>query len=76
MAYRTGRINMPIGPGLSVRLGREKVRQYHELYKELSGYPSDRDPGRPEWFAQVPNRNWRNAASPAVISDAAARVIG
>ena len=28
------------------------------LYKELGGYPYDRDPGRPEWYALVPNERW------------------
>jgi glucarate dehydratase len=41
-----------------VTLDREKVRQYAELYKELGGYTYDRDPGRPEWFAIVPNDRW------------------
>ena len=30
---------------------------------ELGGYPYDRDPGRPGWFAHVPNHAW---ADPAV----------
>ena len=29
-----------------------------ELYRELGGYPYDRDPARPGWFAHVPNTNW------------------
>ena len=76
MSYHEGRIEVPSGPGLGVSLDPEKVRQYHELYKELRSYPYDRDPGRPEWFAQVPNRNWRDATTSAVISDASARVMG
>jgi len=67
---------VPTGPGLGVRLDQERLRQYHELYRELKGYPYDRDPGRPEWFAQMPNRDWRNAAASAVISDDAVKVIG
>jgi glucarate dehydratase len=53
-----GRIRVPDGPGLGVTLDRDKVREYSELYKELGGYPYDRDPGRPEWYALVPNERW------------------
>jgi len=28
------------------------------LYRELGGYPYDRDPGRPGWYAHVPNHDW------------------
>lgn len=76
MTYHNGRIKVPSGAGLGVSLDQEKVRQYHELYKELHSYPYDRDPGRPEWFAQVPNRRWRDPSSPATYSDRAAKVIG
>jgi len=58
MAYVDGAIAVPDGPGLGVTLDREKVRQYAELYKELGGYAYDRDPGRPDWFAIVPNDRW------------------
>jgi len=33
------------------------------LYRELGGYPYDRDPGRPGWYAHVPNSDW---ADPSV----------
>jgi glucarate dehydratase len=58
MPYQGGKIAVPTGPGLGVKLDREKVRQYAELYRELGGYPYDRDPGRPDWFALVPNERW------------------
>nr|WP_292837839.1 enolase C-terminal domain-like protein [Mesorhizobium sp.] len=58
MAYRNGAIAVPNGPGLGVTLDREKLRQYRELYEELGGYAYDRDPGRPDWFAIVPNDRW------------------
>lgn len=58
LRYKDGRIAVPDGPGLGVRLDREKVREYAELYRELGGYPYDRDPGRPGWFALVPNDRW------------------
>jgi glucarate dehydratase len=58
LAYLGGAIRVPEGPGLGVRLDRDRLAQYAELYVELGGYPYDRDPGRPEWFALVPNREW------------------
>lgn len=70
MRYENGAIKVPDGPGLGVRLDREKLAQYHELYKELGGYPYDRDPSRPGWFALVPNRDFADptvAAAPEVI---------
>jgi glucarate dehydratase len=58
LAYRDGMIRVPEAPGLGVRLDREKLGRYAELYKQLGGYPYDRDPGRPGWFAMVPNQEW------------------
>ena len=63
MRYVDGRIAVPTGPGLGVTLEREKVRQYHELFLEMGGYPYDRDPARPGWYPLVPNDRW---ADPAV----------
>ena len=39
-----GAIKVPSGPGLGVKLDREKLGQYAELYKRLGGYPYDQDP--------------------------------
>ena len=58
MRYDNGCIRVPDAPGLGVKLDREKLRHYHELYLELGGYPYDRDPGRPDWFAQPPAPLW------------------
>ncbi|GAA2284129.1 enolase C-terminal domain-like protein [Actinomadura sp. NPDC048955] len=58
MRYSGGRIPVPSGPGLGVRLDRDKVAEYAELYRELGGYPYDRDPGRPGWYPLVPNDRW------------------
>ena len=58
MRYEGGAIRVPDGPGLGVTLDRERVARYHALYRELGGYAYDRDPGRPGWFAQVPNHDW------------------
>jgi glucarate dehydratase len=58
MPYEAGAIRVPEGPGLGVRLNREKLREYSELYQRLGGYPYDRDPGRPAWTPIVPNDRW------------------
>jgi len=58
MDYREGAIAVPNGPGLGVELDREKLQRHAELYRSLGGYPYDRDPGRPGWYALVPNRDW------------------
>jgi glucarate dehydratase len=63
LPYRNGCIAVPDGPGLGVRLDRDKVGRYAELYRRLGGYAYDRDPGRPGWFPLVPNTRW---ADPAV----------
>jgi len=55
MPYKNGAIKVPDGPGLGVKLDREKVREYSELYKRLGGYPYDQDPGRPGWTPILPN---------------------
>lgn len=62
MKYEGGAIAVPRGPGLGVRLDREKMRQYQELYRELGGYPYDQDPLRPGWTALVPNDRWADPA--------------
>jgi len=58
LPYRNGAIAVPDGNGLGVTLDRAKLAQYHELYRELGGYPYDRDPGRPGWYPTVPNHDW------------------
>jgi glucarate dehydratase len=62
LPYAGGAMRVPDGPGLGVRLDPERVARYAELYEELGGYPYDRDPGRPGWFATVPNRAWADPA--------------
>lgn len=58
LEYKDGKIAVPKGPGLGVELDRDKLRQYAELYKELGGYQYDRDPGRPGWYAIIPEHNY------------------
>lgn len=60
--YQDGSIRVPDGPGLGVRLDREKVARYAELYRELGPYPYDQDPGRPGWAPLVPNDRWADPA--------------
>ena len=58
MRYQAGSIAVPTAPGLGIKLNRDKLRQYRELYQRLGGYPYDRDPGRPDWTPIVPNDRW------------------
>ena len=58
LPYREGAIQVPQAPGLGVRLDREKLAEYHELYLRLGSYPYDQDPGRPGWVPLVPNDRW------------------
>lgn len=62
LQYEGGAIAVPDGPGLGVRLDREKLRQYSELYQELGGYPYDQDPLRPGWAPLIPNDRWADPA--------------
>ncbi len=64
--YVNGAIRVPDGPGLGVRLDRDKLAQYSELYKRLGNYPYDQDPLRPGWTALVPNNRWADAADDRV----------
>ena len=66
LPYRHGTIAVPQGPGLGIRLDRERLARYARLYEELGDYPYDQDPGRPGWYARVPNEEWADphAAAP------------
>jgi glucarate dehydratase len=54
MPYVDGKIAVPRGPGLGVEIDRAKLEEYAELYRQTGGYPYDRDPQRPDWFAIIP----------------------
>ncbi len=56
--YRDGRIKVPNAPGLGVRLDRDKLGEYAELYKELGGYLYDRDPGNLAYYPLVPKQRF------------------
>jgi glucarate dehydratase len=68
LRYECGSIAVPQGPGLGVRLDREKLRQYHELYLRLGGYPYDQDPGRPDWTPIIPNDRWADPSDGRPVS--------
>ncbi len=56
--YENGAIKVPTAPGLGVKLNRDKLAEYGELYKRLGSYPYDQDPLRPGWTPLVPNNRW------------------
>src|SRR4051794_372828 len=58
MPYEGGAIRVPTAPGLGVKLNRDKLREYSELYQRLGGYAYDQDPGRPGWTPIIPNDRW------------------
>ncbi|MGE5126569.1 MAG: enolase C-terminal domain-like protein [Betaproteobacteria bacterium] len=62
LAYQGGSFAVPGGPGLGVRLDREKLARYHELFLRLGPYPYDQDPLRPGWTPLVPNERWADPA--------------
>src|SRR5436189_1459892 len=54
LRYENGKIRVPAGPGLGVRLDRDKLAEYRELYGRLGGYSYDQDPLRPGWAPTIP----------------------
>jgi glucarate dehydratase len=66
--YVDGAIEIPRGPGLGVRLDRDKLAEYAQEYQRLGNYRYDRDPGRPDWFPTVPNERWADPDT-SVIPD-------
>ena len=62
MRYENGFLRVPDGPGLGVKLDRDKLGQYHERYRRLGNYPYDQDPTRPGWTPLIPNDRWADPA--------------
>lgn len=58
LRYDNGAIAVPATPGLGVKLDRDKVAEYRELYQRLGSYPYDQDPLRPGWTPTIPNDRW------------------
>jgi len=65
-AYQRGAIAVPTAPGLGVRLNRDKLAEYSEMYKRLGSYPYDQDPLRPGWTPTIPNSRWADPADDRV----------
>ena len=58
MCYCGGTIQVPTAPGLGVKLDRDRMAEYHEMFKRLGTYPYDQDPMRPGWTPTIPNQSW------------------
>lgn len=58
LKYENGAIAVPSGAGLGVKLDRDKLAEYRELYLRLGSYPYDQDPLRPGWTPTIPNDRW------------------
>jgi glucarate dehydratase len=58
LRYQNGKIAVPKLPGLGVEVDRNKLAQYAEYYREVGGYPYDRDPARPGWYAVLPEQRF------------------
>lgn len=69
LKYEDGCIAVPTSPGLGVKLDRDKVAEYRELYMRLGSYAYDQDPLRPGWTPTIPNDRWadpRDARVPEI----------
>jgi glucarate dehydratase len=71
LRYDNGAIAVPATPGLGVKLDRDKVAEYRDLYQRLGSYPYDQDPLRPGWTPTIPNDRWadpQDARAPEIPS--------
>ena len=62
LGARVSDIAVPAAPGLGVKLNREKLNEYSDMFKRLGPYPYDQDPLRPGWTPTVPNTRWADPA--------------
>ena len=69
LRYDNGAIAVPTTPGLGVKLNRDKVAEYRELYQRLGSYPYDQDPLRPGWTPTIPNDRWADPSSSTDYTD-------
>ena len=53
-----GKVKVPGGAGLGVKLDYDKLAHYAELYEKLGSYPYDRDSRRSGWYPLLPNERW------------------
>jgi len=56
--YCEGSMAVPKTPGLGVKLDRDRVAEYHEMFLRMGTYPYDQDPMRPGWAPLIPNQSW------------------
>jgi len=66
LKYEDGAIAVPLAPGLGVKLDRDKVAEYRELYLRLGSYAYDQDPLRPGWTPTIPNDRWADPSDTRV----------
>ena len=74
--YENGAIAVPSAPGLGVKLDRDKVKEYRELYLRLGSYPYDQDPMRPGWTPTIPNDRWADPLDTRVPDIAFEQTVG
>ena len=58
MEITDGKVKVPDSPGLGIKLDRDKLAHYAELYQKLGSYPYDRDSRRSGWYPLLPNERW------------------
>jgi glucarate dehydratase len=51
-----------------VKLDRDKLGEYHEMFLRLGNYPYDQDPLRPGWTPLIPNTRWADPKDDRVPS--------
>jgi glucarate dehydratase len=71
LPYEDGAMRVPEGPGLGVRLDRDKLGEYADLYEELGGYPYDRSLADPDGYALVPKQRFADPSA-RLVSDPSA----
>jgi glucarate dehydratase len=76
LKYENGTIAVPTAPGLGVKLDRDKVNEYRELYLRLGSYPYDQDPLRPGWTPTIPNDRWADPLDTRVPQIAFEQTVG
>jgi glucarate dehydratase len=58
LQYCHGAMPVPTAPGLGVKLDRNRMGEYHEMFRRLGSYAYDQDPLRPGWSPLIPNQSW------------------
>jgi glucarate dehydratase len=71
LPYENGSLAVPAAPGLGVKLDRDKLGEYAELYQRLGGYSYDQDPLRPGWAPTIPNNRWADPSDARVPTNIA-----